>query len=104
LNFEQFIVQPVNHLLQALPTGYADVKIVGSVRAHKARYLYVYYAPKTVVVIAVKNFRFMDPSPVSGLGGAVNWDISLFKLEAISFVVAFNGNCINGCADEDKIN
>ena len=104
LDFSQFVGKPVDTLLAHLPSGYTDVKILPSFVLKRAAFLLVSYAPGTGVFIAVRNFTHMNPEFSSTGSPSQNWSVTLFKKETISFTVAFNGMCINGCENASKIN
>jgi hypothetical protein len=104
LNFSQYQGQPVDSLLAHLPCGYTSMTIQGSVITKKAAYLVVKYAPYTYVSIQVRTFNYMNPELVQTSTPRQNWDINLFKKEAIAYVIAFNGQCINGCQDVFRFN
>jgi hypothetical protein len=103
LNLNGFTGKPVDSLLSYLPAGYT-LAIQGSVVLKKAGYLLVEYAPYTYIYIAVRTFTHMNPNLSPTGNPTQNWDINLFRKEVLSFAVAFNGSCINGCEHLFKIN
>ncbi len=104
LDLSQFTGKPVDSLLAQLPTGYTSITIGPSIRLKRAAFLIVEYAPGTAVYLAVRTFNFMNPEFSPTGNPTQNWDISLFKKETLSFAVAFNRDCINGCDNQSKLN
>lgn len=103
LNLSQYNGQSVDALLSNLPSGITEMKITGWHSIRKAEILHVIYPNKVVVEIHVKQFHHMNPNWVNTPTPAQNWDITLFRQEAIAFSIAFNGGvCINGCENEYK--
>lgn len=103
MDFSQFVGLPVDSLLSHLPSGYT-LQIRPSIVLKRAAYLVVKYAPSTSVYISVRNFQYMNPAFENTSTPTAHWDINLFKQEATSFVVAFNGLCFNGCENKFRIN
>jgi hypothetical protein len=104
LDFSHFAGKPVDSLLAYLPKGYIEMRIQPSIVLKRAAYLVIKYTPDTYVYIAVRSFSFMNPEFSTTGSPTQNWDINLFKKEVLSFAIAFNGSCFNGCQNEGKIN
>jgi hypothetical protein len=103
LNLSQFQGQPVESLIAHLPSGYLTMKIGGWRSQRQAEVLYVIYPNKVSVGIHVRNFQFMNPRLENTSNPKQNWDINLFRQEAITFTIIFNKNiCINGCENKNK--
>ncbi|HVT83545.1 MAG TPA: hypothetical protein VHD35_00010 [Chitinophagaceae bacterium] len=103
INLSQYNGQPVDSLINHLPAGYTELRITGWRSLKLAEILYVIYPNNIEVAIHVRQFRYMDPHLVNTSTPKQNWNISLFKKEAITFTVIFNGStCINGCENEYK--
>lgn len=104
LDFSHFVGKPVDSLLAYLPAGYIDMRIQPSIVLKRAAYLVVKYTRDTYVYITVRSFSFMNPEFSATGSPTQNWDTNLFRKEAISFAIAFNGACFHGCQNEGKIN
>lgn len=103
LNLSQFQGQPVDSLIAHLPSGYLSMKIGGWRSQKLAEVLYIIYPNKVSVGIHVRNFQFMNPHLENSSNPKQNWDITLFRQEAITFTIIYNKNiCINGCENKNK--
>ncbi|MBL7729804.1 MAG: hypothetical protein JNM88_01390 [Chitinophagaceae bacterium] len=103
LNLAYYQNKPVDSLLVHLPAGYATMKIGGWRSQRVAEVLYIIYPGKVSVGIHVRNFQFMNPRLTNTSNPTQNWDINLFKKEAITYTIIFNGSvCINGCENKNK--
>lgn len=103
LNLTQFQGQPVDSLIAHLPSGYLTMKIGGWRSQRKAEVLYIIYPNKVSVGIHVRNFQFMNPHLENTSNPKQNWDVNLFRQEAITFTIIYNKNiCINGCENKNK--
>ncbi|RYE56819.1 MAG: hypothetical protein EOP48_07165 [Sphingobacteriales bacterium] len=103
MDFSLTVGTTVDSLLQFMPAGYT-LEIRASITSKKAAYLVLKYAPSAAVYITVREFNHMDPELINSSDPKQNWSISLFKMEKISFVVAFNGSCFNGCDNKFRLN
>ena len=104
LDLGQFTGHKVDSLVSLLPCGQTGTQILGSITMKRAGYLVVRYATRTYVLIGVTSFTHMNPNYSPTGNPRQNWNINQFKQEIISFAIAFNGECINGCANRMKIN
>jgi hypothetical protein len=103
LNLSEYNGKPVDSLLAHLPAGYTTLKIGGWRSQRLAEVLYILYPNNISVGIHVRHFQFMNPHLDNTPNPAENWNITLFKKEAIYFTIIFKGPvCINGCENENK--
>jgi hypothetical protein len=106
INYTAFNGHPVDSLVKSLPSGYTKTVIISSHRGDYGNVLAVFYPNDVNVWIQVKKFKYMNPwlnKTDSTLSATVNWDISLFKKEAMAFAIVYQGAaCWAGCANDPR--
>jgi hypothetical protein len=83
LDFDYFIAhRNVGAFINALPTGYTTLKLVGNVDNAKVSFLSVIYPGGSQVLVRVKKYLFMNPIDPNRV-----WDLALYKKESIRLIM-----------------
>lgn len=89
-----YIGKPLDSLINALPPGITQMKIIADGRSKAtARKLRIYYPNKIWIDLFVKEFTYMDPVDPNRV-----WDISLMRKEKLFITVIYkHTRCYINC-------
>ncbi len=103
LNLANYRGLPTDSLLAHLPAGASNMEISSWNYGKTAEVLWVRYPSDVFVMIFVRSFVYMNPDIVNTSTPKQNWQIDLFRKEALTHAIIYNGSsCINGCENEYK--
>ena len=99
INYDSYINQPVDSLLEVLPVNRSATMIISGSRAHIAESLLLEYEDRYVVKIYVRDYQHMNPIDYKR-----KWDVYLFRKELITHIIVKKDNeCMIRCGHEGYI-
>ncbi|MFT3911415.1 MAG: hypothetical protein QM737_18475 [Ferruginibacter sp.] len=97
ISWQCYLDQPINIILNDLNQHFPNYILSKIYPGHRffAKSVHVYYGDDIVIVLSVRRFKFMNPSP------RLDWDINLFcKESAAAISVWQNNNCLYKSEEE----
>lgn len=90
---EKYIGKPLDSMINVLPPGYIEMKIVAGAHRYTARKLRIRYNNEVWIELHVRQFQFMNPASTTR-----TWDINLMRNEKLYHLVIYKDTqCYLNC-------
>jgi hypothetical protein len=89
----QFINKPLDSIINVIPPGYNQIKVISGGHLYTARKLRIRYPDQVYIELHVRDFNYMNPVDTNRI-----WDIALMKKEKLYRTVIYKHNdCYRNC-------